>query len=228
MALGETLGGVRGYPFSRMVGYLPPAGTGRRELGGSQNINNFTSWAFDRQDRCLAGQLLINRVVINFSQFMVAFSTPDGFHCAYPVIALHRCLDGTVPWLNAGPICGKWLSRMLQHPGRSHCLFMVCFLTKPKRLLGVWQHTCHITRSHPPSSRSTRHSLRPAAPATPCNQPPDYCPAAALAAVTAFLRTRSRSGPGWQSAGTGWFFFAWASSFFSSAICFFSCSDFPI
>ena len=128
MALGETLGGVRGYPFSRMVGYLPPAGTGRRELGGSQNINNFTSWAFDRQDRCLAGQLLVNRVVINFSQFMVAFSTPDGFHCAYPVIALHRCHDGTVTRPNAGLICGKWLSRVLLHPWRSH-RFSYCFFT---------------------------------------------------------------------------------------------------
>ena len=137
MALGETLGGVRGYPFSRMVGYLPPAGTGRRELGGSQNINNFTSWAFDRQDRCLAGQLLINRVVINFSQFMVAFSTPDGFHCAYPVIALHRCLDGTVPWLNAGLICGKWLLRVLLHPQQSHRFSYCCIFPVPSHALTV-------------------------------------------------------------------------------------------
>ena len=123
-----------------------------RELAGSQCIDYFTSFAFDRQDQSLAGQLLFNRVVINFSKFVVAFFTPDSLHMLSLVIALHRCLDGTVPWLNAGLICGKWLSRMLTHPGRSHCLFMVCFLAKPKRLLGVWQHTCHITRSHPPSS----------------------------------------------------------------------------
>lgn len=134
------------------------------------------------------------------------------------VIALHRCLDGTVPWLNAGLICGKWLSRMLQHPGRSHCLFMVCFLAKPKRLLGVWQHTCHITRSHPPSSRSTRHSLRPVVPVRVCNRRQGYCPAAVLAAVTASLRTRILSGSGRHLTGKGLFFFASASSFCNSLI----------
>ena len=75
-------------------------------------------------------------------------------------------------------------------------------------------HTPHKARSHPPSSRSARHNPRPVAPATPCSQPPDYCPAAARLAVwTASARTRNRSGSGWHSTGKGRFFFASASSF---------------
>lgn len=84
-------------------------------------------------------------------------------------------------------------------------------------------HTPHIARSHPPSSRSARHNPRPVAPATPCSQPPDYCPAAARLAVwTASARTRNRSGSGWHSTGKGRFFFASASSFCKVLISFFS------
>lgn len=137
MALGETLGGVRGYPFSRTVGYLPPAGTGRMELGGSQDINNFTSRAFDRQDRSLAGQLLVNRVVINFSKFVVAFFTPDSLHMRSLVIALHRCVHSTVTWRNAGMVCGKWLSRVLLHPWRSHRFSYCCIFPVPSHALTV-------------------------------------------------------------------------------------------
>lgn len=98
------------------------------ELAGSQCIDYFTSFAFDRQDRSLAGQLLFNRVVINFSKFVVAFFTPDSLHMRSLVIALHRCHDGTVTRPNAGLICGKWLSRVLLHPWRSH-RFSYCFFT---------------------------------------------------------------------------------------------------
>lgn len=80
-------------------------------------------------------------------------------------------------------------------------------------------HTLHTYRSHPPSSWSARHNPRPVVSATPCSQPPDYCPAAARLAVwTASARTRNRSGSGRHSTGKGRFFFASASSFFNSLI----------
>lgn len=97
-----------------------------RELAGSHNVYDFTAFALDRQDRLIRQKVFVQCAVIDFSQFFVAISTSDRFHCAYPVIALHRCLDGTVTRLNAGMICGKWLSRMRTHPGRSH-RFSYCF-----------------------------------------------------------------------------------------------------